>query len=166
MRLAVLLVACLAVAIVQIGLDNSKLRRQSAPLSRNEPSLARLRAENTHNHTLIAQFKPSSDAGAMAIHADKVAARAEVALLEAKAAGLRADASAIPFIDANRDPTKAMTRPEFLGGPTSARPTTSSAASALIAKARPVPPATACATPSSFTGRLTPPAPPPCSASA
>lgn len=112
--LAILLVACLAVAIVQIEVDKSKLRRQIAPLSQNEPSLARLRTENAHNQTLIAQFKTSSDAGAMAIHAHLVAARAEVASLEAKAAGLGADASSTPSIDANRDPTKAMTRPEFL----------------------------------------------------
>lgn len=112
--LAILLVACLAVAIVQIEVDKSKLRRQIASLSPNEASLAHLRTENARNQTLIAQFKTSSDAGAMAIHADLVAARAEVASLEAKAAGLRADVSSIPSIDANRDPTKAMTRPEFL----------------------------------------------------
>ena len=112
--LALVLAAGLAVEIVQIESDKSRLRRQIAPLSQDEASLARLRTESSRNRALLAQFKTSSDAGARAVHADLVSARAEVAALEAKAAGSRADASAPPSIDANRDPTKAMTRPEFL----------------------------------------------------
>jgi len=110
----ILVVAGVAVGIAQLEIDKSKLRRQIAQLSQNEASLVRLRTDNVRNQTLLNQFKKSSDAGAKAMHADLVSARAEVAALEAKAAGSRADASAPPSIDANRDPTKAMTRPEFL----------------------------------------------------
>ncbi len=112
--LTVLLVAGLVVEIAQIEVDKSKLRRQIAPLRGNEASLVRLRTESARNRALLAQFKTSGDAGAKAVHADLVAARAELAALETKAAGSRADASATPSIEANRDPTKAMTRPEFL----------------------------------------------------
>ena len=112
--LAILVVAGLAVEIAQIEVDKSKLRRQITPLSQSEKSLANLRTESARNRALLAQFKTSGDAGAKAIHADLIAARAEVAVLETKAAGSRADASATPSIEANRDPTKAMTRPEFL----------------------------------------------------
>ncbi|MEO6567413.1 MAG: hypothetical protein ABIO94_01515, partial [Opitutaceae bacterium] len=111
--LAILLVAGLSVAIVQIEVDKSKLRRQLAPLSQNATTLTRVRAESASNQALLAQFKTSSDAGAKALHADLTAARTEVAALEAKAAESRADASATPSIEANQDPTKAMTRPEF-----------------------------------------------------
>jgi hypothetical protein len=112
--LVILLVAGLAVEIVQIEVDKSKLRRQIAPLSQNAKSLARLRAESARNQALLDRFKASKEEGAKAIHADMVAARAELAALETKAAGSRADALATPSIEANRDPTKAMTRPEFL----------------------------------------------------
>lgn len=112
--LALLLVAGLAVAIVRIEADKSKLRRQLAPLSQDEANLVRLRTESARHRALLAQFKMSSDAGAKAIHADLVAARAELTALETKAAGSRADASATPSIEANRDPTKAMTRLDFL----------------------------------------------------
>jgi len=63
---------------------------------------------------LLDRFKTSSDEGAKAIHADLVTARTELAALEAKAGRSPADASATPSIEANRDPTKALTRPDFL----------------------------------------------------
>jgi hypothetical protein len=110
----VLVVAGTVVGIATLELDKSKLQRQIAPLTQNEASLARLRTEIAGKRALLAQYKTSSDAGAKAIHTDLIAAWAELAALEAKAAGTRADASATPSIDANRDPTKAMTRPEFL----------------------------------------------------
>jgi hypothetical protein len=112
--LAFLLVAGLAVGIAQLEIDKSKLRRQLALLAQNDANLARLHTESARNRVLVAQFKMDRDAGAKAVHADLIAARAEVAALEAKAAGSRADALATPSIEANRDPTQAMTRPEFL----------------------------------------------------
>jgi hypothetical protein len=112
--LALLLIAGLAVEFVQIEVDKSRLRRQIAPLSQNGANLTRLRTESARHRAILAQFKTGSDAGARAIHADLVAARAELAALETKASRFRADASATPSIEANRDPTKAMTRAEFM----------------------------------------------------
>src|SRR4051812_8071300 len=100
--LVILLVAGLAVAIVWIEGDKSKLRRQVAPLSQNAANLARLRTESARHRALLEQFKISSDDGAKALHAELVAARAELTALETKAAESRADASATPSIEANR----------------------------------------------------------------
>lgn len=112
--LVILVLTGLAVGIAQLEIDKSKLRRQLVPLRQSEASLTRLRTESARDRTLLTQFKTSSDAGAKAIHAELVAARAELSVLEAKAAGSRADAAATPSIEGNRDPMKAMTRLEFL----------------------------------------------------
>ena len=110
----VLIVAGTACAVAIVEVDKSKLRRQLAPLSRNATNLASLQAETARQQALLDRFKTSSEDGSKAIHADLITARAELASLEAKAAGSRADASGTPSIEANRDPTKAMTRIEFL----------------------------------------------------
>jgi hypothetical protein len=111
--IAVAVVATVAgVAILEV--DKSKLRRQIAHLGQNATSLARLRAENARTKELLDQFKTSGEDGAKAIHADLVAARAELAALETKAGQSPAVALETLSINPNRDPTKAMTRPEFL----------------------------------------------------
>jgi hypothetical protein len=115
-------VAVLAVTIVQIEADKSRLRRQLAPLSQSAANLDRLRADSARNRALLAQFKTSSDAGTKAIRAELIAARAELGALETKAAGSRADASATPSIEANRDPTKAMTKLDYLSNAGRATP--------------------------------------------
>lgn len=109
-----LIIAGSGAGIALLEVDKSQLRRQIPQLSQKEASLVRLRAESVRNQALLHRFKSSSEEGAKAIHADLVAARAELAALEAKAGQSRADARATPSIEANRDPTKAMTRPEFL----------------------------------------------------
>ena len=100
------------IAILEV--DKSQLRRQISQLSQNATSLAGLRAESARNQALLDRFKTSREEGAKAIHGDLVAARAELAALEAKAGRSLKGASATPSIEANRDPTQAMTRPEFL----------------------------------------------------
>lgn len=118
----VLVVAGAVGRIAYLEADKSRLRRQIASLRQNDAGLARLRTENARNRALVAQFKMDGEAGAKAMHADLIAARTELAALEAKAAGSRPDALATPSIDANRDPTKAMTRPEFLSNAGRATP--------------------------------------------
>jgi hypothetical protein len=110
----VAVVAGIGLGIANLEIDKSKLRRQISQLNQNATELARVRAESARNQALLERFKTSSEEGARAIHGDLVTARAELAALEMKAAGSRPDASATPSIEANRDPTKAMTRPEFL----------------------------------------------------
>ncbi len=110
----VLLVAGIAGGIAILESDKSRLRRQIAQLNQTATNVARLRVETAQNQALLDRFKTSREDGARAIHADLTAARAELASLETKAAGSAADASATPSIEANRDPTKAMTRLEFL----------------------------------------------------
>lgn len=110
----VLVVAGTVGGIALLEFDKSQLRRQISQLDQNAKSLARLRAESARTQALLDRFKTSSEEGAKAIHGDLVAARAELTALETKAGRASAGASATPSIEANRDPTQAMTRPEFL----------------------------------------------------
>lgn len=110
----VLVVAGTVGGIAILEVDKSQLRRQISHLNQNATSLARLRAESARHQVLLDRFKTSSEEGAKAIHGDLVAARTELAALEAKAGRSPEGASATPSIETNRDPTKAMTRPEFL----------------------------------------------------
>lgn len=100
------------IAILEI--EKAQLRRRTAPLSQSATRLVHLRAESARNQAILDRFKTSSEEGGKELHGDLVAAREELAALEAKAARSSAGASATPSIDANRDPTKAMTRLEFL----------------------------------------------------
>ena len=109
-----LVVAGTAGGIAIVEFEKSQLRRQISQLSQNEIALARLRTESVRNRALIERFKTSSEEGAKAMHADLVTARTELATLETKAGRSPAAASATPSIEANRDPTNAMTRLEFL----------------------------------------------------
>lgn len=109
-----LLVAGTAGGIAMLEADKTRLRRQISALSENTTNLARLRAESARDQAILERFKTSREEGAKAVHADLVAARAELAALERKAGRSPADASATPPIEANRDPTQAMTRPEVL----------------------------------------------------
>jgi len=107
-------VAVTAGRIAFLEVDKSQLRRQISQLNEKATSVSRLRVESARHQALLDRFKTSRDEGAKAIHADLIAARVELAALEAKAGRSPADALATPSIEANRDPTKAMTRPEFL----------------------------------------------------
>jgi hypothetical protein len=109
-----LVVAGIVGGVAVIEMEKSRLRRQLSQLNQNAAGVARLREEAARNRALLERFKTNQEEGAKAMHADVVAARAELAALEAKADRSRADALATPSIEANRDPTKAMTRPEFL----------------------------------------------------
>jgi hypothetical protein len=126
----VLLVAGTAGGIAILESDKSRLRRQLSQLNQNAASLARLRTESAQNQALLDRFKTSRDEGAKAIHVDLVAARVELAALETKAGQSPADASATPSLEANRDPTQAMTRLEFLSD--SGRATPEAALQTLI----------------------------------
>ena len=110
----VLVVAGTVGAIAILEVDKSQLRRQISQLSQNATSLDRLRAESAHNQALLDRFKTGREEGAKAIHGDLVVARAELAALEGKAGRSLEGDSTTPSIEANRDPTRAMTRPEFL----------------------------------------------------
>src|SRR5688572_9628759 len=110
----VLIVAGTVGRIAFLEVDQSRLRRQIAQLNQHATSVARLRAESARTQALLAQFNTSREDGVKAIQADLVAARAELAALETKAGQPPAVTSATASIEANRDPTKAMTRPEFL----------------------------------------------------
>ncbi len=117
-----LVVAGTAGGIAFLEVDKSQLRRQISQLSQNATSVARLRAESARNQAILGRFKASHDDGAKAIHGDLVAARAELAILEAKAGRAPASVAATASLDANRDPTQAMTRPEFLSNAGRATP--------------------------------------------
>lgn len=110
----VLLVAGTAGGIALLESDKSRLRRQISQLNQTTTAVARLRTESARQQALLDRFKTSEEEGARAIHADLTTARTELAALEAKAGQSPADASATPSIEANRDPTQAMTRLEFL----------------------------------------------------
>jgi hypothetical protein len=110
----VVVVGGMTIAIAQFENDKSKLRRQVAQLGQTERNLVHLHTESAHSRAVVAQFETSSEDGAKAIHADLIRAQVELAALEAKADRSQADASAAPSIGASRDPTKAMTKLEFL----------------------------------------------------
>jgi hypothetical protein len=110
----VVVVAGIGFGIANLEIEKSKLRRQIAHLNQNATNVARLRAETARTQALLDRFTTSREDGMKAIHADLMAARAELAALEAKAGQSPALASETASLNASRDPTKAMTRPEFL----------------------------------------------------
>lgn len=109
-----LIVAGMASAIALLEFDKSRLRRQLDPLERTAAKAASLRKDNARNRVLLAQLKTNREEGAKAIHQDLIATQAELAALEAKASQASASTDAMPSVDTNRDPTKGLTRPEYL----------------------------------------------------
>lgn len=109
-----LIVIGTAGSIAVLEFDKSRLRRQLDPLERTAAKATGLRTDNARNRVLLNQLKNNGEEGAKAIHTDLIAAQAELAALEAKTSQAPASTDAMPSVDTNRDPTKGLTRPEYL----------------------------------------------------